>query len=199
MTNYTGPYKMRFCAPLGRILYQSYLTIFRNVCKMWNWVSDHMLSKNLIAVFAIRNLSILAKCQCEYLCYLNNAGFSSFHSLCKYCHVVFGTVPWSNHFFPPSVIVIMVWNMDAIQLQVAQGTVPCSASSCTYCEMVLGEGGRKALAGEETQHFTRAALPWISKRGQGRQNWKQYFDVLSAEWECPWERCCWSECGIVGA
>jgi len=56
MANYIGLYKMW----LGRILYQSYLTVFRIVHKTYNRVSAQMFSKDLVTAFAVRNPSILA-------------------------------------------------------------------------------------------------------------------------------------------
>lgn len=65
MTNYIGPYEMWFCAQQGRIVYQSYLTTFRNVCKMSKRIFNHVLSKDPTTVLAIRNPRVLAKFHCE--------------------------------------------------------------------------------------------------------------------------------------
>lgn len=66
MANYIGLYKVWLCTQLGRILYQSYLTVFSDVHKTYNRVSAQMLSKDPITVFAVRNPSILARFHSEF-------------------------------------------------------------------------------------------------------------------------------------
>lgn len=66
MANYIGPSQMWLCTQRGRILYQSYLTVFRNVCKTYNRPPDQMLCKDPIRVFPVRNPSILARVHSEF-------------------------------------------------------------------------------------------------------------------------------------